>query len=42
MQECAENILLQDRELFSSLDISAKLWKIGHYPIVEALREKSE
>lgn len=41
MQDCAENILKRDMELYSKLDISAKLWKIGHYPIIEFLRRRS-
>lgn len=41
MQKCAEKVLVQDMELFSKLDISAKLWQLGHYPIIEALRGRS-
>lgn len=41
MQECTEKVLLSDLELFSKLDISAKLWKMGHYPVIEALRARS-
>lgn len=40
MQECAEEVLVKDMEVFSELDITTKLWKMGHYPIVEALRRK--
>ena len=42
MQECSENILFHNMELFVRLNINAKMWKMGHYPIVEALRMKRE
>ena len=35
-------ILEGDLELFSKLDVGAKLWKIGHYPIIEALRARGK
>ena len=42
MEECAEKVLLKDMEVFSELDITTKLWRTGHYPIVGALRSRGQ
>ena len=42
METAAKKVLVQDLEEFVKLDIVTKLWKLGHYPIIETLRPKSK